>query len=63
MDEEAPLEICDREDVQVLSDVQAMRSYLAEHPEVVASMLAGVPAAHKESREHLAQLFGQPAFA
>ena len=63
MDEEAPLEICDREDVQVLSDVQAMRSYLAEHPEVVASMLAGVPAAHKKSRELLAQLFGLPAFA
>ena len=63
MDEEAPLEITDREDVKIAIDVQAMRSYLAEHPKIAAEMLKLMPAAHKEPREHLAQLFGQPAFA
>jgi CRP-like cAMP-binding protein len=63
MDEEAPLEICDREDVQVLSDVQAMRNYLAEHPKLAARMLTFMSAEEEEPREHLAQLFGLPAFA
>ena len=63
MDEEAPLEICDREDVKIAIDVQAMRSYLAEHPKLAARMLSFMSAEEEEPREHLAQLFGLPALA
>ena len=60
---EAPLEICDREDVQVLDDVRAMRSYLAEHPELAVRLLKFVSAEEEEPRKRLEQYFGLPAFA